>query len=64
MSDLEYERDNKEITDRCCSLVLDYKAAEKKAKCDTKNETRLSIHDILEQRKLKDDFGLDCWTYL
>jgi hypothetical protein len=54
MSEIDYEPKNKEMLENCCSLVMEYKANEKKVSRETKRETRLSIDLILEKRRLQE----------
>ena len=58
-SELEYESNNKAITDKYCNKVIDHKPIIRIIKKAESRETRLSIEDILEQKKLRKDAELD-----
>ena len=60
MSEIEYESNNKAITDKYCNKVIDHKPIIRSVKKAESRETRLSIESILDQKRLNKDFELDC----
>tara|TARA_R110002096_G_scaffold66306_1_gene161379 strand:+ start:30985 stop:31167 length:183 start_codon:yes stop_codon:yes gene_type:complete len=60
MVDIEYESNNKAITDKYCNKVIDHKPVIRSVKKAESRETRLSIELILEQRELKANLALSC----
>ena len=60
MNEIEYESNNKAITDKYCNKVIDHKPIIRSVKKAESRETRLSIESILDQKRLNKDFELDC----
>jgi hypothetical protein len=59
MSEIEFENDNKEVLEKCC-LVMEYHKNQQQELKDVEHTTRAAIQDILDQKKLRKSFELDC----
>tara|TARA_R110000782_G_scaffold85221_3_gene165739 strand:+ start:1388 stop:1567 length:180 start_codon:yes stop_codon:yes gene_type:complete len=57
MADIKYRNDNEEILDKCC-MVIKYHQNKAQSAKEYKRETRLSIDDKLEEKRLRKEFEL------